>query len=158
VWVYVGAKHTAQAASEQTQLFRCGSCGYRAVARIVGRGQGTAHSPYFINQAEGRERARREASFAAKKNTRGALALAACPTCGWRDPDTVGRYRRHAIKTVVWLSLAAFGVAWVPLRAQTWAPALAAGAALLFALVVYRVLRREWTITAKGVVFESIPP
>ncbi len=83
--MYVGRQHTAPVATVDNDRFVCIHCKYECDALVTGVGEGTGRSPYFLDNAGARDRARDEAVGEARSNMHWALAGATCPQCGKHD-------------------------------------------------------------------------
>jgi hypothetical protein len=87
--LYVGKQVTAQEKDTQLREFQCRACRYTGEAVVVGVGQGTGNSAYFLDNQGARERAGVQAARAAEANVELTLSLAKCPRCGNRDEAAV---------------------------------------------------------------------
>ncbi|MBX3200029.1 MAG: hypothetical protein KF894_17975 [Labilithrix sp.] len=91
--MYVGRKHTAIRSAEVERTFRCKGCGYASPVRVLGIGEGTGNSPYFLDGDGARRRADDEAASRAHADADVVLAIVPCPECGERDPEAARAFK-----------------------------------------------------------------
>jgi hypothetical protein len=98
--LYVGERSVATRSVAVPLDYGCEVCGFRSKVLAIGRGEGQAHNPYFLDTDAG-ERASDAAFYAAHRSAREAVALVCCPRCGGHDRDA---WRWFGFKAVVVLS------------------------------------------------------
>ncbi|MBX3205519.1 MAG: hypothetical protein KF764_10655 [Labilithrix sp.] len=107
--MYVGKKHTAVRSAEVERTFTCKGCGYASPVRMVGIGEGTGQSPYFLDGDGARRRADDEAGTRALEDAEVVLAIVPCPKCDQRDPEAARAFKTKGLLATV--GLLAFGCA-----------------------------------------------
>ena len=83
--MYAGRQYQAQVVTSESTRYVCMHCNFECDAMVTGIGDGTGRSPYFLDNAGARQRARDEAAVNARANMGWALRGARCPKCGKRD-------------------------------------------------------------------------
>jgi predicted RNA-binding Zn-ribbon protein involved in translation (DUF1610 family) len=93
---------TVTARCELRAPFRCKSCGFEAVAKVVATGSASTHAlPIIAPNASEHERER--ARWNAQAEGSEQLALVPCPKCGKRDPviEAQFNFKTHVLRAIV---------------------------------------------------------
>jgi hypothetical protein len=82
--MYFGVQHTTDALGLERVMRVCRKCGKQALVDAAGSGEGSAHSPFGLDDSAG-ERAAKQAYSAASYDAWMSAHLLACNACGTRD-------------------------------------------------------------------------
>jgi hypothetical protein len=94
--MFVARKHSAFEGATAEGRWTCKSCGWSGTAVAIGVGEGAGASPFLLDEAGAKQRARSQAQEAALRDAGLALAIAPCPQCDVRDPAAVKAFKRKA--------------------------------------------------------------
>lgn len=155
--VYFGRQITVHESRELLAQFVCRSCAHAQYATVVGLGVGSGHSAFFLFGDQVRANAQWSARQAARNNVVETLALATCPSCGFRDPVAWRRAKlRWYVAIGVAIALASFIALKTYARSTSVAISVFLCAPVAVALAVFWSNQRwRWTRIEDRVTFLS---
>jgi len=149
--VYFGKKYEAERQDVLELPFECKVCGFKTKALVLGRGRGTANSPFMLDNDGAADRASADAHFAMTDNAWMTLGMARCPRC---QGKRAGPYLRFfVVSALKMLGLFALMVPVALLTGYCWVW----GAAALVVIVYYVFdVHWKWAGVDKRVVFHEV--
>jgi hypothetical protein len=95
---YISQEFTSTARGAVLKIAQCEQCqttfAYKLVRRVDGRGS----SPYFLDNAGAKERARKKAESGLREVLAKGFDAVPCPECGWFQAYMVPKFRREAFR------------------------------------------------------------
>ncbi len=122
---------------------------------VLGVGQGAGNSPFLLDEAGARDRARSSAQAAAEKNARLTVTLATCPKCFQNDRAAIAALRMKAIAgaLAVLFGFPLFGLLLDSMRRSHMGVVIFGPLGVLTAWFVYTSQTWKWTTVERRVEF-----